>query len=128
MLLGKPHTPESELYAFGLVLCHMFTLQEPYANVGSGDDDLALLVAHHDLRPFMTDAVPSPLRTVIQDFWHGNPSRRPTWGEGAATRPVSALRCRMLPAGGGRVSGPAGALVTPCVHAPRQATARCEPL
>ena len=83
--MGKPHTPESELYAFGLLLYHMHTLQEPFAELDiSGSNDLARLVAENNLRPNLPASLPAALQELMQDLWHGNPSRRPAWSEGDA--------------------------------------------
>ena len=95
VLVGGLHTPASELYAFALILCYMFSQREPFAEEAARLSlrrlpQLLALIAHNDLRPRLPAAMPEPLRELICGFWARNPLHRPPWAL-AAERLFAAL-------------------------------------
>jgi len=82
VMLGRPHTSESDVYSFGIVLWEAITCQVPFANKSSGFMDWVPLVVE-GTRPALPSGSSYPPWSVllIQAAWDGNPRKRPTFAK-----------------------------------------------
>lgn len=84
LLNGDPHTPESDVYAFGITLFELFSARLPYED----DDELDVLIAVADtssgrgiLRPELPAETPPHFVDLCRRCWHPSPSARPSFNQ-----------------------------------------------
>ena len=91
-LRGGLSTPQTDVYAFGILLFWLFAKEDPFEEKALNAEDRLFLrspeetlrqVAEVDIRPTWPAAVPMILREVAIDCWHRSAARRPPMAETA---------------------------------------------
>ena len=83
LLNGGTNTPQTDVYAFGIVLAEVYSRRDPY----EGEDTRTVLEEVADLkrpvdkRPAIPPACPSDVVSIMKDCWHKNPVFRPPFEE-----------------------------------------------
>mmetsp|Transcript_24363 Transcript_24363/g.54895 ORF Transcript_24363/g.54895 Transcript_24363/m.54895 type:complete len:1195 (-) Transcript_24363:108-3692(-) len=83
LLRGGTNTPQTDVYAFGIVLAEVYSRKDPY----EGEDTKMVLEEVADLnrpvdkRPAIPAACPSDVVSIMKDCWHKNPVFRPPFEE-----------------------------------------------
>ena len=83
LLNGGTNTPQTDVYAFGIVLAEVYSRKDPY----EGEDTRTVLEEVADLkrpvdkRPAIPPACPSDVVSIMKDCWHKNPVFRPPFEE-----------------------------------------------
>jgi hypothetical protein len=74
-------TRESDSYAFGFILFHLFTRREPFSNQvrASSLESVLRAVVDRDLRPFFPVSNPVSIRDLAASCWARNPAKRPSF-------------------------------------------------
>ena len=82
-ILSGTRTPETDVYAFGIILHEIFTREEPFSSALNAMDAMEVLqaIVDTDLRPIWPGTALKGIRNVASDCWHRNPERRPTFAE-----------------------------------------------
>lgn len=69
-----------DVFSFALIVHEMF--QGGPSNRGEDAEKLADKRAYEDSRPYLSSILyPEPIKKLLQDCWHKNPDRRPTFEE-----------------------------------------------
>ena len=79
LLLGAPSSTASDVYAFGVVLFEMMTRSDPYE--GEDFDEVLRDVIKEKKRPELPRGIPAEMVTIMQECWHWDARRRPTFLE-----------------------------------------------
>lgn len=83
LLNGEVSTPESDVYAFSIMLVEIFSRKDPY--VGMDANEVLKAVADLDREVEMRPTLPVGIRTevelMIKDCWHKDPEKRPPFVE-----------------------------------------------
>lgn len=85
ILAGGVSTPESDVYAFGIMLVEIFSRKDPYSNMGVEFDDILKFVADVNREQQFRPAVPAGVRTEVElmmkDCWDKDAEKRPPFVE-----------------------------------------------
>ncbi|KAK8871015.1 hypothetical protein M9Y10_008928 [Tritrichomonas musculus] len=76
---GVPYTLKVDVYAYGIVLWEITTSQLPY--LGMESHEIIRQVVANNLRPDITDGMPSELSDLMKRCWDADPDNRPTFDE-----------------------------------------------
>eukprot|EP00163_Fabomonas_tropica_P012112 TRINITY_DN2330_c0_g1_i1.p1 TRINITY_DN2330_c0_g1~~TRINITY_DN2330_c0_g1_i1.p1 ORF type:complete len:207 (+),score=30.59 TRINITY_DN2330_c0_g1_i1:272-892(+) len=75
---GKPYDEKVDVYSFGLVIWELVTGELPFREY-TNDVALARAVVDFRVRPKIPYFCPQQLAELIEDCWHHNPRRRPSF-------------------------------------------------
>jgi serine/threonine protein kinase len=78
LLKNEPYNTPVDVYAFGIILCEMYTEKKPYD--GMNGMNVSANVATKGARPPLPEET-STLAVLIKQCWDEDPARRPTFDE-----------------------------------------------
>jgi serine/threonine protein kinase len=73
--LGHAYNETSDVYAFGLMLHELITLEKPYDFISNEDHDR--MVFHQHIRPGIPSWIPASTKRLIENCWSCTVGRRP---------------------------------------------------
>jgi Protein tyrosine and serine/threonine kinase/Kelch motif/Galactose oxidase, central domain len=79
ILKGAPHSFAADVYAFGLVLHELLTRRHPFSEFGGYDSRRVTDLIVSGKRPSFPDDTPMSFGQLIQDCWHSEARKRPTF-------------------------------------------------
>eukprot|EP01087_Luapelamoeba_hula_P007953 TRINITY_DN1967_c0_g1_i1.p1 TRINITY_DN1967_c0_g1~~TRINITY_DN1967_c0_g1_i1.p1 ORF type:complete len:883 (+),score=141.90 TRINITY_DN1967_c0_g1_i1:59-2707(+) len=74
---SQPYSTKADVYSYSIVLCELFTREEPYP--GMERPQIIVGVSTAGLRPQVPDACPTEYLELIRDCWNEEPEHRPTF-------------------------------------------------
>eukprot|EP01095_Lingulamoeba_sp_RSL-Kostka_P003964 TRINITY_DN1507_c1_g2_i2.p1 TRINITY_DN1507_c1_g2~~TRINITY_DN1507_c1_g2_i2.p1 ORF type:complete len:338 (+),score=39.25 TRINITY_DN1507_c1_g2_i2:81-1016(+) len=80
ILLFKKFDSKCDIYSFAIVLWEMLTLEEPFSQF-TRLKPFRVAVCYRDTRPIISENIPQPIRNLLTQCWHKEPSIRPNASE-----------------------------------------------
>ena len=75
VIASQRYSHSADIYSFAIVMWEIVHVAPPFAN--ANPTQVAMQVIHQHLRPTLDRKVPPPLRQLMQQSWHPDPTRRP---------------------------------------------------
>ena len=75
VLAGKEYNESADMYSLGIVAWELLTGRCPYDHTNN-QVEIAVNVAHHKIRPTLSDRCPKQVRDYIENCWSDDPKSR----------------------------------------------------
>lgn len=75
VLAGKEYNESADMYSLGIVAWELLTGKCPYDHI-SNQVEIAVNVAHHHVRPTLSEQCPKQVKTFIEKCWSEQPQSR----------------------------------------------------
>eukprot|EP01087_Luapelamoeba_hula_P020228 TRINITY_DN686_c0_g1_i1.p1 TRINITY_DN686_c0_g1~~TRINITY_DN686_c0_g1_i1.p1 ORF type:complete len:603 (-),score=134.60 TRINITY_DN686_c0_g1_i1:128-1936(-) len=80
VLSGHLASEKSDIYAFAIVMWQILTRETPFKGIRSFDEFLDEIIDNHT-RPPIPKGLDSSFEALINDCWHPEPAKRPSFGQ-----------------------------------------------